>query len=64
MAGTNGGGSMIWQSWNEFWAMGGYGVYVWGSVGATFALVAGEVAALGVRRRTALRQLDRRGRKA
>lgn len=22
---------MIWQSWDAFWAMGGYGLYVWGS---------------------------------
>ena len=48
---------MIWHSWNEFAAMGGYGVYVWGSVGATFALALGEIAALRVRRRNALRVL-------
>ncbi len=24
---------MRWQSWAEFWHMGGYGLYVWGSVG-------------------------------
>jgi heme exporter protein D len=22
---------MIWASWSDFWAMGGYGQYVWGS---------------------------------
>ena len=22
---------MIWESWDAFWAMGGYGLYVWGS---------------------------------
>jgi len=27
---------MRWQSWSEFWAMGGYAWYVWGSVGVTF----------------------------
>jgi heme exporter protein D len=48
---------MIWQSWAEFAAMGGYGAYVWGSVGATFALVLGEIAALRLRRRTALRAI-------
>jgi heme exporter protein D len=26
---------MIWNSWNDFWAMGGYGLYVWGSFGVT-----------------------------
>ena len=46
---------MIWHSWNQFWAMGGYGIYVWGSVGATAALVLGEVAALRWRRRAAWR---------
>ena len=34
---------MIWQSASEFWAMGGYGVYVWGSVGVSAALLALEV---------------------
>ncbi len=24
---------MSWNSWGEFWAMGGYGLYVWGSYG-------------------------------
>jgi heme exporter protein D len=22
---------MTWASWGDFWAMGGYGLYVWGS---------------------------------
>ena len=34
---------MIWQSASEFWAMGGYGVYVWGSTGVSAALLALEV---------------------
>ncbi|HEY0062558.1 MAG TPA: heme exporter protein CcmD [Telluria sp.] len=55
---------MIWQSWSDFFAMGGYGSYVWGSVGATFALLLGEIAALRVRRRTALRALIQRGESA
>jgi heme exporter protein D len=25
---------MIWDSWNDFIAMGGYGRYVWGSLAA------------------------------
>jgi heme exporter protein D len=33
---------MIWNSWSDFWAMGGYGVYVWGSFGITAALMALE----------------------
>jgi heme exporter protein D len=34
---------MIWSSISEFWAMGGYGVYVWGSMGVSVALLALEV---------------------
>lgn len=34
---------MIWHSASEFWAMGGYGVYVWGSMGVSAALWALEV---------------------
>ena len=34
---------MKWDSWAEFWAMGGYAVYVWGSVGVTALLLAVEV---------------------
>ena len=43
---------MNWGSWNDFWAMGGYGFYVWGSYAVTAALIAAEVA--GVRRRKRL----------
>jgi len=28
---------MVWSSWAEFWAMGGYGLYVWGSYAVVFA---------------------------
>ena len=34
---------MRWESWADFWAMGGYGLYVWGSMGATSLLMALEV---------------------
>jgi heme exporter protein D len=34
---------MTWSSWADFWAMGGYAVYVWGSMGMTFGLLALEV---------------------
>ena len=45
---------MIWQSASEFWAMGGYGVYVWGSIGVSAALLALEVALARMGRRQAL----------
>lgn len=34
---------MNWESWQAFWAMGGYGLYVWGSFGMTALCVAAEV---------------------
>jgi len=34
---------MIWNSAADFWAMGGYGLYVWGSFGVTALCVAMEV---------------------
>lgn len=34
---------MIWSSASEFWAMGGYGLFVWGSMGVSAALLALEV---------------------
>ena len=34
---------MIWDSWSAFIHMGGYGLYVWGSVILTFALIFGEI---------------------
>lgn len=34
---------MGWASWSEFWSMGGYGLYVWGSYGVTALVVLIEV---------------------
>lgn len=34
---------MNWGSWDAFWAMGGYGLYVWGSYGMTLLCVVGEI---------------------
>ncbi len=34
---------MNWESWEAFWAMGGYGLYVWGSFGVTLLCIVGEV---------------------
>lgn len=43
-----------WASLADFWAMGGYGLYVWGSFGVTGGVLLAEVLALW-RRRRALR---------
>jgi heme exporter protein D len=34
---------MQWGSWGEFWAMGGYWPYVWGSYGVTLVVMAIEI---------------------
>jgi heme exporter protein D len=44
---------LIWNSWNDFVAMGGYGFYVWGSYAVTLGLMAVELIVLGQRRRRA-----------
>ena len=37
---------MNWQSASEFLAMGGYGLYVWGSYAVTLIVLIGEIVAL------------------
>jgi len=46
---------MNWGSASEFFAMGGYGLYVWGSYAVTFACIAIELVSLALRRRSAVR---------
>ena len=48
---------MIWNSWTEFWAMGGYGLYVWGSFGVTAMCVALEMIWVKNARAQALAQI-------
>lgn len=50
---------MIWSSWDAFWKMGGYGLYVWGSYGVFFAVIALECWRLRARRSTALEEARR-----
>ena len=45
---------MIWNSFAEFAAMGGHGLYVWGSVLVTGGALALELALLSRRKRAAL----------
>jgi heme exporter protein D len=49
---------MRWQSWAEFWHMGGYGLYVWGSVGVCALLMLIEVWQARAARRQVLAQLQ------
>ena len=39
------------NSWGELMAMGGYGLYVWGSLGMCAAVVAAELMVIRFRRR-------------
>ena len=52
---------MNWASWSDFFAMGGYALYVWGSYAVTAGLIVVEIILLRNRRRAALEQLGRRG---
>jgi len=44
---------MQWSSAAEFFAMGGYGLYVWGAYAVTAAVIAAELVTLIRRGRTA-----------
>ena len=50
---------MNWNSWSDFFAMGGYALYVWGSVLMTVVLVAGEVIAVRMRRNLVMKLYGR-----
>ena len=49
---------MNWNSWSDFWAMGGYALYVWGSMGVTAGALAIEVWLTHRGRAQALRQVQ------
>ena len=49
---------MNWASWADFWAMGGHGLYVWGSIGVCIAAVWVEVLLLDHRRRELIREIN------
>jgi heme exporter protein D len=48
---------MQWNSFQDFWHMGGYALYVWGSFGLTAAVVVVEVALVRARRQQVLQEL-------
>ena len=48
---------MNWASAADFWAMGGYGFYVWGSYGAGVAVLAIELWLLRARRSSAVAEV-------
>jgi heme exporter protein D len=42
---------LYWASWSDFFAMGGYGPYVWGSFGVAVVVIAAELWSLRQRRK-------------
>lgn len=50
---------MNWASVSDFWAMGGYGFYVWGSYAVTFACLLAEIALVRARVAGVLKRLGR-----
>jgi heme exporter protein D len=50
---------MNWESWDAFWAMGGYGLYVWGSYAMTLLCVVFEIALLRRQRAQTLARIKR-----
>ncbi len=47
---------MNWGGWSNFWAMGGYGLYVWGSFAVTLLAIIIEVSMLSTRRARILKE--------
>lgn len=50
---------MHWASWDAFWAMGGYSLYVWGSYGAVFLFILVEIILLRHGQKETLKRLKR-----
>ncbi len=48
-----------WNSFSDFLAMGGYGLYVWGSFGATVLIMAIEPIVVARNRKTTIARLKR-----
>ncbi|HEU0200117.1 MAG TPA: heme exporter protein CcmD [Burkholderiaceae bacterium] len=52
---------MSWSSLENFFAMGGYAPYVWGSYAVTLAAIVLEIWALRARRKRAVEEVRRAG---
>ena len=50
---------MIWASWAVFFAMGGYGFYVWGSYLLALVFISGETLLVLNRQRISLKNIGR-----
>ena len=51
----------MWSSWSEFVAMGGYGLYVWGSMGVCLLVCIIEPIMLNLKRRALLESVREQG---
>lgn len=51
---------MVWTSWQQFFAMGGHGVYVWWSFGLTLLVILLELGLLGRARKAVLAAIVRK----
>lgn len=49
---------MNWASWQDFFHMGGYGLYVWGSYSVTLVLLLAEVVSLRKRQKLAQQRVS------
>jgi heme exporter protein D len=52
---------MMWKSASDFFAMGGYGLYVWGSLGVCALVCVIEPIALILKRRALLTEVREQG---
>lgn len=48
---------MIWENWDAFFSMGGYALYVWGSIAVVAVFIAGEIIEVRLRRKNILLDL-------
>jgi heme exporter protein D len=55
---------VTWGSWDAFWSMGGYGLYVWGSYAMVAAVVAVEIWLVNSRKRAAAQEARSAGARA
>lgn len=51
----------MWNSWSDFLAMGGYGLFVWGSLGVCALVCVLEPILLNLRRRALLAEVRDQG---
>ena len=50
--------NLYWKSLDDFLAMGGYGLYVWGSFGLTAFVIAAELLSLRLRRKALASEIE------